>query len=234
MQHTSASPAVADDAAFEAPTPVNGKTSTTTAAAASTMFAPVSAKIAEAAKKGETSGSRTGKGKQVTYEFSKPPKNVYVKVHPNPDYHRYGLATYRNEVTGSMHFVTPDLFTSDELPERFKAACKIINCFTSAAADGTFFLWWVAVSSTVWYKAAMKTVEMARNGYGIVSTIRARNTYSFEAATEVIPEPKWSSIPPFEQLLQQAFDSIVSVADDKVVRDFMSGGISNRPDEDAE
>jgi hypothetical protein len=41
-------------------------------------------------------------------------------------------------------------------------------------------------------------------------------------------------LPPFEQLLLGAFDSTVSVADDKVVTDFMSGGVANREDEDEE
>jgi hypothetical protein len=31
-------------------------------------------------------------------------------------------------------------------------------------------------------------------------------------------------------MMLDAFDSVVSVADDKVVRDYMSGGVANRKD----
>jgi hypothetical protein len=35
-------------------------------------------------------------------------------------------------------------------------------------------------------------------------------------------------------MMNDAFDYLVSVADDKVVRDFMSGGVANRKDEEDE
>lgn len=232
MQHTSARPVADDENAFEqAPAPVNGKAPS---APADDIFQPVSRKLAEAAKKGDTSNSRTGKGQQVTIDLQRPPKNIFVKVHPNPDYHRYNLSVYQNPVTNSYHFVAPALLESGELPERFRSACKVVNIFTAACADGTFFLWVINVSATTWYKAAMKTAEMARNRWGIISSIRARNTYSFEAATEPIPDAQWSKLPAFTQLLLEAFDSVISVADDKVVLDFMSGGVANRQDEDEE
>jgi hypothetical protein len=219
---------------FEAPVRPNGHAPKADAAQATTAFKGVSRKTAEAAKKGETSNSRTGAGKQVSYEFSKPPKNIYVKVHPNPAYSTFNLPTYYDETHKTFHYVLPELYEGDTLPERFKAACKIMNIYTTAAADGTFFLWYIFVSSSHWYKAAEKTVDLARRSYGIVSSLVARQTYSFNTATEVIPEPKWSSLPPFEQLLLGAFDTIVSVADDKVVIDFLSGGVASRNDKGEE
>src|SRR6059036_2365821 len=62
-----------------------------------TLFSPVSRKTAEAAKKGTTSTSRTGKAKQITYEFNKPPRGIYVKVHPSPSYHTFNLPVFVNE-----------------------------------------------------------------------------------------------------------------------------------------
>jgi hypothetical protein len=218
----------------QVPLPSNGKAVKVgkTPDAASTLFKGVGRKTAEAAKKGETSTSRTGKGKQVSYEFAKPPKNLYVKVSPSPDYSVYNIPVFRDENNDTFHYIDVDLFETGELPERFKNACKIMNIFTTGVADGTFILWYVFVSASKWYKAAMKTVELAKHHYGIVSSIKARQTYSFETATEPIPEPKWHSLPPFEQLLVGAFDSVVSVAGDKVVTNFMSGGIAARDEEE--
>ncbi len=234
MSNTAVSP-MPDPNDFERPAnPTNGKAKAEAANDQESAFPSVSRKTAAAAKKGETSSSRTGKGKQVTYEFSKPPKNLYIKVHPSPGYSKLGLAVYHDENTGKFHFVRPDLYESNELPERFKNACKIMDVHTTAVADGTFILWYLFESASAWFKAAQKTVELARRNYGIVSSIKSRQTYSFEIATEAIPEPKWESLPPFEQLLLGAFDSTISVADDKVVTDFMSGGVANRADEDEE
>src|SRR5208282_6401748 len=93
------------DVAFEPPAviPANGKATNEALANATknipskTMFAPASHRAAEAAKKGTTSTSRTGKAKQVSYEFGKPPKGIFVKVHPSPAYHTFCLPVFVNE-----------------------------------------------------------------------------------------------------------------------------------------
>jgi hypothetical protein len=48
--------------------------------------------------------------------------------------------------------------------------------------------------------------------------------------TSRLPEPKWVSLPSFEQMLMDAFDSNINIADDKVVTDYMSGGVAVRED----
>jgi hypothetical protein len=233
MNNTAPQHAPGEAQEFEVPTQPNGH-ATRAEAAQATAFKGVSRKTAEAAKKGEVSNSKTGKGKQVSYEFSKPPRNIYVKVHPSPAYSTYNLPVYHDENRDTFHYIAPELYESGTLPERFMAACKIMNVFTTGSADGTYFLWFVYVSSSKWYKAAMRTVELARSSFGIVSSIKARQTYSFETATTAIPEPRWSTLPAFEQLLLGAFDSAVSVADDRVVNDFMSGGVAHKDnDEDS-
>ena len=230
------------DVAFESPAvlPTNGKATNEVPAHATknnpskTMFLPASRKAAEAAKKGTTSTSRTGTAKQVSYEFGKPPKGIYVKVHPSRDYHTFNLPVFVNENEGTFHYIDPELFESGELPERFRNVCKLMDIHTAGCADGTFFLWYVFVSSSKWRKAANKAVDEAKREYVIVSSIKARQTYSVEIADQPIPEPKWGSLPSFENMLMDAFDSNVSVADDKVVTDYMSGGVAAREDEDVE
>ena len=193
------------------------------------MFSPLSSKAAHAAKKGSTSNSRTGRAKQVTYEFAKPPKGIYVTVHPAA-YHAHNLPVFVNENEGTFHYISPELFESGDLPTRFQSACKVMDIHTAALADGTFILWYVFVSASKWRKAAVKAVDAARHGWVIVTSIKARQTYAIEPADEPIPAPKWESLPAFEQMLQDAFDSSVNVADSKVVHDYMSGGVAGSED----
>jgi hypothetical protein len=216
--------------------PANGASSKAEAAMAQpkSMFTGVSARTAAAAKKGTTSNSRTGKAKQATFSFAKPKKTVYVKVHPSPPYSMTNVPVYINGVTDTYHYITPELFESGELPERFLRAIKLIDIFTAGAADGSFFLWYVPVSGHVSRKGALKAVDAARNRYVLVEWFKQASTYTIEPATDAIPEPKWETLPSLESMMNDAFDSLVSVADDKVVRDFMSGGVANRKDEEDE
>jgi len=227
------------DVAFESPAiiPANGKgtngavANTTKNSAPKSMFAPASRKAAEAAKKGTTSSSRTGKAKQVSYEFGKPPKGIYVKVHPSAGYHTFNLPVFENKDESTFHYINPELFESGNLPQRFQNACKLMDIHAAGCADGTFILWYVFVSSSKWRKAAIKAVQEAQRGYVIVSSIKARQTYNVEIADQPIPEPNWASLPSFEQLLMDAFDSNINVADDKVVTDYMRGGVVADEDE---
>lgn len=226
------------DVAFEAPSE-NGKStdavvSSVNSAQKKKTFNSVSRKTAEAAKKGKTSTSHTGKAKQIDYKFGKPPKGIFVKVHPSPAYRTLNLPVYENEVEGKIHYITPELYESGELPERFQSVCKLMDVYTAGLADATFILWYVFVSSSPWRKAALKVVEVATHGYIVVSSMKARQSYAVEHAEIAIPEPKWNELPSFEDMLLDAFDSVISVADDKVVTDFMSGGASVHDEEDGD
>jgi len=189
-----------------------------------TKFASVSADTARKAKKGGVSKSRTGKTRQATVEFSKPPKHLYVKAHPSAAYRQYGVPVFIDKDRDTTHYVPVELYEGDTLPERFKRACTITNIFTAALADGTFILWTVNQSATKWYKAAMRAVEAASREFVLVEAMKARSTYMIEPSDGTIPEPKWDVLPPFEGLLEGAFDSTIIGANDEVVSRYMSGG----------
>jgi hypothetical protein len=123
-----------------------------------------------------------------------------------------------------MHYIDPELYEGDTLPERFKRACTVTNIFTAALADGTFILWTVNQSATKWYKAALRAVEAATKEFVLVEAIKARSTYMIEPSDGTVPEPRWDSLPAFEALLENAFDSIITQANDETVNRYMSGG----------
>jgi hypothetical protein len=187
-------------------------------------FGSVGADTMRKAKKGGVSKSRTGKARQVTTEFGKPPKHLYVKTHPDPAYRQYGLPIFFDKDRDTAHYIPVDLYEGDQLPDRFKRACTIVNVFTAALADGSFILWIVNQSATKWYKAAMRAVEAASREWVLVEAMKARSTYLIEPSDGTVPEPKWETLPTFEALLDGAFDSTIIGFNDEVVARFMSGG----------
>ena len=176
------------------------------------------------AKKGGVNKSRTGKARQVTVEFGKPPKHLYVKVHPSPAYRQYGVPVFFDKARDTAHYVPAEMYEGDVLPERFKRACTITNVFTAALADGSFILWTINQSATKWFKAAMRAMEAATHEFVLVEAVKARSTYMIEPSDGTVPEPKWETLPTFEALLEGAFDSTIIGANDEVVARYMSGG----------
>lgn len=220
----------------ESPLPPNGAASSSDmkAAAPKPLFGGVSAKTAARAQKGELSTSRTGNRKQAAYSFSKPKKGLFIKVNPDPAYTLTNVPVFLNDATDSWHYITPELYESGELPDRFVRACKLMDIFVVGGADGSFFLWPVPVTSHSSRKGALAAAEVARNRYVIVEWFKPAATYNIEPATEPIPEPDWASLPSLEVMMLAAFHSVVSVATDKVVVDYMSGGVANRKDKEDE
>jgi hypothetical protein len=191
-------------------------------------YSGVSAKTANRAKKGDTSSSRSGRAKQATYSFAKPNRRQYVKVHPSPAYSMNNIPVFINEDAGTFHFVDPTLYESGELPARFTEECKLIDLYVAGAANGDFFIWWVPVSASQWRKGALKAVEAAKHRFVNIRARKSVQSYTIEYATEAIPEPLWNSLPPLDQMLNDAFESTISVADDRVVLNYMSGGAASR------
>jgi hypothetical protein len=187
-------------------------------------FASVSSDTMRKAKKGGVNKNRTGKARQVTVEFGKPPKHLYVKVHPSPEYRQYGVPVFFDKDRDTAHYIPAEMYDSDVLPERFKRACTVTNVFTSALADGSFILWTVNQSATKWYKAAMRAVEAASKEFVLVEAVKARSTYMVEPSDGTVPEPKWETLPTFEALLEGAFDSTIIGTNDEVVARYMAGG----------
>jgi hypothetical protein len=199
-------------------TPTNGKTTgyatTTTAPKAQKRFRSVSADTARAAKKGDTAKSRTGKSRQASVEFGKPPKHIWVKVYANPTYRQFNVPVFIDKDRDTVHYVAPEVYEGDELPERFKRACTLMDIYTAGLADGSFFLWTINVSGSKWRKAAVRAVQAALEGYVLVEAYKPRSTYTT-----------------FEALLDQAFDTTITSANDEVVNRYMSGGFWEETDE---
>ncbi|MGB7437443.1 MAG: hypothetical protein WBR26_22875 [Candidatus Acidiferrum sp.] len=216
-------------------TPTNGKANghvtTATHKKPASKFKSVSAETAKKAKKGTTSSSRTGKSRQATVEFGKPPKHIWVRVDTRPNYRQMNVPVYIDKDRDQTYYVSPEFYESDAIPERFKRACVLIDIYTAGLADGSFLLWTVGVSASKWRKGAVAAVMAAMEGYVLVEAFKPRSTYLITTCEEDIPAPKFETLGSFESLLEQAFDGVITAAHDEAVARYLSGGYWEELDE---
>jgi hypothetical protein len=212
----------------------NGHPTTATPKRAASKFKSVSAETAKKAKKGTTSSSRTGKSRQATVEFGKPPKHIWVRVDPRPNYRQMNVPVFIDRDRDQTYYVSPEFYESDAIPERFKRACTLIDIYTAGLADASFLLWTVGVSASKWRKGAVAAINEAMDGYVLVEAYKPRSTYLITQCEEDIPAPKFETLGSFESLLDQAFDGTIDSAHNEAVARYLSGGYWEEPEEQDE
>jgi len=155
---------------------------------------------AKAAKKGFS--APVGKRTQATFPLQKPPKSKFVRVHPSPQYRISGVLTLTDTDTGQIKYVSPDL----ELPEFIEGQTRVTDLYAAQMSDGSFFIWPIHRSETTWFKGAKTAVKAASEKWVAVVARRAANTYDLIEPEDEIPEPEWSSLPTFTEMVESAFD----------------------------
>jgi hypothetical protein len=155
---------------------------------------------AKAAKKGFS--APVGKRVQATYPLVKPPKNKFVRVHPSSEYRLSGVLTLTDTDTGQIKYVSPDL----ELPEFIESQTRVTDLYAAQMSDGSFFIWPLHRSETTWFRAAKQAVSVATKKWVAVVARRAANTYDLVEPEDNIPEPDWSALPPFADMVESAFE----------------------------
>lgn len=155
---------------------------------------------AKAAKKGFA--APVGRRVQATYPLQRPPKSKFVRAHPSADYRMGGVLTLTDSDTGEINYVSPDL----ELPEFIESQTRVTDLYAAQMHDGSFFIWPVHRSDTTWYRAAKQAVATATRKWIAVVARRSANTYDLVEPEDAIPEPDWSALPPFMEMVESAFD----------------------------
>jgi hypothetical protein len=155
---------------------------------------------AKNAKKGFAAPA--GERVQATYPLQKPPKSKFVRVHPSPEYRMNGVLTLTDTDTGEIKYVSPDL----ELPDFIETQTRVTDLYAAQMSDGSFFIWPLHRSETSWFKAAKAAIRMAKDKWVAVVARRAANTYDLIAPEDEIPEPNWSELPPFAEMVEAAFE----------------------------
>lgn len=155
---------------------------------------------AKAAKKGFS--APVGKRTQATFPLLKPPKNKFVRVHPSPEYRMSGVLTLTDTDTGQIKYVSPDL----ELPEFIESQTRVTDLYAAQMSDGSFFIWPLHRSETTWYRGAKQAVSVAAKKWVAIVARRSANTYDLIEPEDTIPEPDWSALPPFAEMVESAFE----------------------------
>jgi hypothetical protein len=156
-----------------------------------------------------------GKRIQATYPLQKPPKNKFVRVHPSPEYRMNGVLTLTDLDTGEIYYVSPDL----DLPEFIASQTRVTDLYAAQMSDGSMFIWPLHRSETSWYRAAKAAIRVAVSKWVAVVARRAANTYDLVEPEDSIPEPEWSSLPSFAEMLESAFeDHMVTSLDHPFLR----------------
>lgn len=141
-----------------------------------------------------------GRRVQTMYPIQRP-GSKFVQFHPDKSYRQSGVLTYKDPDTDEVYYVSPDL----EIPDGVRLS--VTNLYAGVTHDGTYFIWNVNRSDTPWYRSALKAVSACTGEWHKVVGRKGPNIYDLYVPAESIPQPDWSGLPPFEEMLLSAFDS---------------------------
>jgi hypothetical protein len=163
------------------------------------LSAPSALLLARSAKRDYS--APTGKRLQTLYPLERP-KSKFLRVHPSREYRQMGVLTYRDEDAGDVYYISPEL----EIPETWGIQIKVTDLYAGVTHDGTFFVWPVNRSESSWYRSARRAVLQCTTQWLKVVSRKGPNIYDLYTSEFPIPEPDWSSLPAFADMLELAFD----------------------------
>jgi len=162
--------------------------------------APNALAMAKQAKKDYS--APVGRRVQTTYPVGRP-TSKFLQVHPDKSYRQSCVLTYKDPDTDEVYYVSPDL----EIPESYGVRLSVADLYAGVTHDGTHFIWNVNRSDTTWYRSALKAIGMCMGNWYKVVGRKGPNIYDLYPPADPIPEPDWSGLPPFGDMLLSAFDS---------------------------
>jgi hypothetical protein len=176
---------------------------------------PVASAITRAREAKKGFAAPLGRRTQATYPIQKPMKSKYVRVHPDLTYRQPSIRTFTDSDTSELYYVDPDL----ELPEAVESQTRITDLYAAQTHDGTNFIWFVHHSDTSWYRAAVTSIRTCSRAWRRVIARKSANTYDLYEPEQSIPEPDWSALPPFLEMVESGFeDRMIQTVDHPVFR----------------
>jgi hypothetical protein len=187
--------------------------------AANSKIKPMSKAAQQAAKAKHGNEAAPGERQQTVYPLVGLGKNKqrYTRVNGDSAYHLMGIKTIEDKLEGKLYYLDPDL----ELPELIERNARITNLYAGQLSDGTYVVLYSHVSGTKWYQSALTVIRQCIDGwYAIIANKRASGYDLIKPpAGERIPEPKWQELPPFIEMIENAFaDAMVTSASHPALR----------------
>lgn len=140
----------------------------------------------------------------ITVPRRKPPKESFVRVHPDPTY-RLETAVIDLKDENELYLVDPDI--RDELVTESTFGVRVF--FTAMTRQGVLFLWPCRMPGPdgridEWSRSALEAATMAVDNWVRVQSNMSLGAYEVFAAKATIPEPKWPDMS-FRDILAVAF-----------------------------
>jgi hypothetical protein len=148
----------------------------------------------------------TTKVKRIrTILTGRPSSQTYIRVHPD--------ASYRCPFTMlEMKEDREDFLVMPELAPQLQGEVIHKIIYTAITRKGVIYLWSVRIQhpderQCLWWQSGHEAAELAMTKW--IRVIPDMDTGSYEKweAEHEIPEPQWSEIAPFEELLRQAYQN---------------------------
>lgn len=163
--------------------------------------APSALVLAKHAKKDHS--APVGRRVQTMYPVGRP-KGKFLRVHPDKTYRQSGVLTYKDpDNTEDVYYVSPEL----EIPDEYGVSLSVTDLYAGVSHDGTYFIWNVNRSDTPWFRSAQKAVTACMGHWFKVVGRKGPNIYDLYEPADSIPQPDWSGLPPFDDMLLSAFES---------------------------
>jgi hypothetical protein len=156
-----------------------------------------------------------------TVPARRPSPQDFVRVHPDPTYREnFGMIELKDD--REDYLVLPHLLP--QLPGEI--VFKTI--FTAINRQGVVFLWPVRLPSpddkpNAWWQSAREAAELAMTKWVRMRANMSLGAYDLFTAESDIPDPEWSELEPFQDLVRIAYRGRLVVALDHPVIKRLSG-----------
>jgi hypothetical protein len=141
----------------------------------------------------------------------------FYRIRRDPDYRLVGARLIEDRHVNNKGFFL--LAPGVKVPASLQKDVRSASIYTGMNHTGDVFLVVVLKSDTSWYDSARDMVQIATKQFIKVVANNGAGSYDYYEPHGFIPEPDWSSLPPFSQLLVLAFrDRIIENSNHKAFR----------------
>jgi hypothetical protein len=133
----------------------------------------------------------------------RPSPQDFFRVHPDPSYRTtFGMIELKED--REDYLVVPDLVP--QLP----GEVILKTMYTTINRQGTLRLWSIRVPNaderkSLWWQSGHEAADQATTKWLRIKPNMDVGAYEMLVAESEIPEPNWSEIPPFKELLHNAY-----------------------------
>ena len=126
----------------------------------------------------------------------------FFRTHPSEDYERSGLSMLYHRKSRRPYLVHPAIY------DRIAAKCDLVTVYTCADDSGEFFLQLVKEcdrrgNDNEWFQTRHEACRQARKYWTLVEV--GGSNYQVSIAEYPKPDPDWSELPSFDELLEKGF-----------------------------